>query len=68
MLDSGRITHYVKYADLIAKGVDFKGAVEAKRDETNEKPATEDAKVATPEESKVKKAGEKVISDGKKEE
>eukprot|EP00956_Cyclotella_meneghiniana_P038150 scaffold149431_cov36-Cyclotella_meneghiniana.AAC.2 len=68
MLDSARITHYVKYADLIAKGVDFKGAVEAKRDETNEKPATEYAKVATPEESKVKKAGEKVISDEKKEE
>ena len=84
MLDSGRITHYGKYADLIAKGVDFKGAVEAKRDETNgdaneeeekkdidvssEKPATEEAKEATPEESKLKKAGEKLISDEEKEE
>lgn len=84
ILEKGRIAHMGKYADLVAKGVDFKGAVEVEKKEDkgeaeegdgqtdsaaiSDKPAAEESKEAAPADAKMKKAGEKLISDEEKEE
>jgi ABC-type multidrug transport system fused ATPase/permease subunit len=85
ILEKGRISHMGKYADLVAKGVDFKGAVEVEKKETadgeaeegeevkdaaesTDKPAAGDGKESTAADAKMKKAGEKLISDEEKEE
>ena len=87
ILDKGTITHFGKYSDLVARGVDFKGAVEVEKKEAGDaaeedeekKDATDssdqataadndDGKKSAPADAKMKKAGEKLISDEEKEE
>ena len=84
ILDKGRISHFGKYADLVARGVDFKGAVEVEKKEaddaaeegeenkdataSSEKAADGDGKESAPADAKMKKAGEKLISEEEKEE